>query len=105
MAEGAIAMGGLGNGLLGSAGELLQLGIVDLIACDHLLQTVQVVQVARQLRAAVPAQVFLEALVEPGFLLAIHFQVVIERPGNDHIEVAVSQADPIAGGQHQTQQQ
>ncbi|MNC70414.1 hypothetical protein D3C75_1212220 [compost metagenome] len=43
-----------------------------------------------------PAQVFLEALVEPAFLLTVHVQVVAERPWNDHVEVAVGQAHAAA---------
>ncbi|OEC79652.1 hypothetical protein BCV60_00010 [Bacillus halotolerans] len=47
-----------------------------------------------------PGQVLLEPLVEPVLLLAVHVQVVAQRPGHQHVKVAVGQVD-AAARQHQ----
>ncbi|MCY1437545.1 hypothetical protein D9M71_537110 [compost metagenome] len=97
---------GLCDRLFGFVGAGLQGGIGDLVGSDHGLQAVQPVEIAGQLGGAVPAQVFLQALIQPDFLLAVHVQVVAERPGDDHIEIAVGQAHAAAraegegNGQH-----
>ncbi|MNG37475.1 hypothetical protein D3C84_1248390 [compost metagenome] len=43
----------------------------------------------------------LEALVEQYFLLAVHVQVVAQRPRHQAVEVAVGQVDTVAGSQGQ----
>ncbi|MNT44498.1 hypothetical protein D3C72_1810270 [compost metagenome] len=94
--------GALGDRLPSFNGSGLQSGIGDLVGRDHGLQTVQPVQVARQLSGAVPAQVLLQPFVQPAFLLAVHVQVIAERPGNDHVEVAVSQAHATASAERES---
>ncbi|MNT67700.1 hypothetical protein D3C72_2058650 [compost metagenome] len=63
------------------------------------------VQVVGQLRCTVPLQVLLKTLFEPVLLLAIHVQVIVERPGNDRVEVAVGQVHAVAGRQGKAQGQ
>ncbi|MNZ74045.1 hypothetical protein D3C78_924790 [compost metagenome] len=100
---------GPGDGLLGFQGPGLQGGIGDLAGDDHLSGAGEPVQVVGQLRCTVPLQVLLKTFFEPVLLLAIHVQVVVERPGNDRVEVAVGQVHAVAGrqgkaqGQQQTQ--
>ncbi|MNP63393.1 hypothetical protein D3C76_1587800 [compost metagenome] len=89
-----------GDGLFRLLRANLQLLLGDLIVGDHLSDFFDPGHVPRQLCAAMPGQVLFEALVEPGLLLAVHVQVVVERPRHQHVEVAISQVD-AAAGQHQ----
>ena len=95
----------LGNGLAGLGGAGLHGGIGDLAVFDHLLHTLEPVQVVRHLSGAMPVQMFLEAFTEPVFLPAVHVHVVAEGPGDDHVQIAIGQADPRAGAEGQAQEQ
>ncbi|MNN87032.1 hypothetical protein D3C81_2045270 [compost metagenome] len=48
-----------------------------------------------------PGQVLPQPVVEQGLLLAVHVQVVAQRPRHQAVEVAVGQVDTAASGQGQ----
>ncbi|MNL74736.1 hypothetical protein D3C87_2004160 [compost metagenome] len=50
-----------------------------------------------------PAQVLSQAFVEPVFLLAVHIQVIAERPRDDHVEIAIGQVHAAARAEGETE--
>ncbi|MOA12373.1 hypothetical protein D3C78_1323570 [compost metagenome] len=63
------------------------------------------VEIARQLAAAVPAQVFVQPRIQPGALPGVEAQVVVQLPGDQPVEVAIDQLHAAAGRQHQQREQ
>ncbi len=83
---------------------LLQEAFVHGLIAEVGAQRVEPLDVARQLGAAVPVEVALEALGQQAALRAIEVEVTVQRPGHQEVEVAIGQLDPVAAGQYRYQQ-
>ncbi|MNR20839.1 hypothetical protein D3C85_1377040 [compost metagenome] len=67
----------------------------------QLVQLLQPGDIARQLGAAMPGQVLLQAGLQPVFLLLVEADEIADPPGDDQVEVAVGQVEAAAGGEQQ----
>jgi len=84
-------------------GALIEFTLAYLLA--HALKGVEVVW---QLRATVPGDVFAQLFAQTGLLVAVHVQIVVQRPGNQQVQVAIGEVDTTAADQrhrHCQQQQ
>ncbi len=74
---------------------------LDSVFVDLALQRLQPFEIDRQLATAVPGLMLAQLCLETRLLGAVHVQVVVQRPGNQDVQVAVGEVDAAAGTQQQ----
>jgi len=74
---------------------------LDSAFVDFALQRLQPFEIDRQLATAVPGLMLAQLCLETRLLGAVHVQVVVQRPGNQDVQVAVGEVDAAAGTQQQ----